>query len=410
MKSDKKFTGKKRKKEGIDFSEESSIEKKSIDNKYNIIRDNNPNLENCKIIKSINTDNENNNNTIRNDTMNNNILISKKEASNDNNSSKLFTFNKSPTFFKDTESNENEAQNKNEIPSSKTNNNLNEPKEKNILLKANQINNSINSRNQQTNSAYSDNSEDSQSSSPQVAHRTQSKSSNPKFKSHLSNSRNTAFGLKEISKRVMEIIKQSGQTTYKAISDQIVNEINEKNTKDDKKTKDEKNIRRRIYDSLNVMKSMKLFHRDKNSKTIMWNYDQEFDPLNEIENKNEGDDKNNECKEDSKNIIELKKNIKEKKEKCTLLSKELKGLKNVLERNNREDKNVEENNKLYFPFIVIEFQNNKDPKINIALNEDQTKAHLGFDEAETMYGDLDMVSKIGNHPNFSKLNNNNNNN
>ena len=49
----------------------------------------------------------------------------------------------------------------------------------------------------------------------------------------------------------MDIIKQSGQTTYKAISDQIVNEINEKNEKD------EKNIRRRIYDSLNVMKSMK---------------------------------------------------------------------------------------------------------------------------------------------------------
>ena len=70
----------------------------------------------------------------------------------------------------------------------------------------------------------------------------------------------------------MEIIKQSGQTTYKAISDQIVNEINEKSIKDEKNiTKDEKNIRRRIYDSLNVMKSMKLFHRDKNSKTIMWN-------------------------------------------------------------------------------------------------------------------------------------------
>ena len=400
MKSEKKFTGKKRKKEDKEHSDENSIEKNSIDNKNNINRDNNLNIENCKIIKNI--INENNNNTIRNDTMNNNIFISKQETSNDNNS-KLFTFNKSPTFYKENEFNENEAQNKNEIPSSKINNIINDSKEKNIQLKANSINNTINSRNQQTNSAYSDNSEDSQSSIPHVAHRQQSKSSNPKFKSHLSNSRNTAFGLKEISKRVMEIIKQSGQTTYKAISDQIVNEINEKNTKDDKKTKDEKNIRRRIYDSLNVMKSMKLFHRDKNSKNIMWNYDQEFDPLNEIDNKNEGDEKNNECKEDSKNIIELKKNIKEKKEKCTLLSKELKGLKNVLERNNREDKNVEEINKLYFPFIVIEFQNNKDPKINIALNEDQTKAHLGFDEAETMYGDLDMVSKIGNHPNFSKL-------
>ena len=194
----------------------------------------------------------------------------------------------------------------------------------------------------------------------------------------------------------MEIIKQSGQTTYKAISDQSVNEINEKSIKD------EKNIRRRIYDSLNVMKSMNLFDRDKNSKTIMWNYDQEFDPLNEIENKNEKDEKNKESKIDSWNIIEKKKSHKEKKEKCNLLNRELKGLKFVLERNNREDDKVPEDNKLYFPFIVIEFQSNKDPKINVALNENQTKAHFGFDEADAMYGDLDMVSKIGNHPNFSK--------
>ncbi len=194
----------------------------------------------------------------------------------------------------------------------------------------------------------------------------------------------------------MDIIKQSGQTTYKAISDQIVNEINQKDSKD------EKNIRRRIYDSLNVMKSMKLFHRDKSSKTIMWNYDQEFDPLNEIENKNEGDEKNNEYKIDSWNIVELKKEIKEKKEKVNLLTKDLHGLKNVLERNKREDENIPENNKLFFPFIVIEFSSDKTPKINVALNENQTKAHFGFDEAEAMYGDLDAVSKIGNHPNFAK--------
>ena len=192
----------------------------------------------------------------------------------------------------------------------------------------------------------------------------------------------------------MDIIKQSGQTTYKAISDQIVNEIQEKNEKD------EKNIRRRIYDSLNVMKSMKLFNRDRGSKTIMWNYDKEIDPLNEIENKNEGDEKNNDFKIDSGTIVELKKDIKEKKEKVNLLTQELRGLKNVLERNKRENENVAENNKLYFPFIVIEFSSNKDPKMNIALNENQTKAHLGFDEADAMYGDLDAVSKIGNHPSF----------
>ena len=247
--------------------------------------------------------------------------------------------------------------------------------------------------NPQQNSTFSDNSESesqSQEDSP--------KNSSIKMKSHYQSSRNTAFGLKEISKRVMEIIKQSGKTTYKAISDQIVNEISEKSLKD------EKNIRRRIYDSLNVMKSMRLFNRDKNTKTIMWNYGQEFDPLDELEDKNEFNEKNKENKIDSADIATLKKEIKEKSNKLELLRMELIGLKNVLERNAREKDKIPEEQKLYFPFIVIEFPTNKDPKINVALNDNKTKAHFGFDEVISMYGDLDAVSKIGNHPNFSKSN------
>ena len=382
MKNDKKFIGKKRKNEDNDNSE---------DNDNNNI-DNNPINKESNLLNLIN-ENKNNNIIINNDTTNNNTFISKKVSTNTIFISppQTFTLNKNLSFMKDSGSNEVDKISNKETPK------FNIEAQENMIKPRNALNNtSTFSRNQHNNSEYSENSEDSQSSRQKNSHRNQSKLSNQKFTSHSQSSRNTAFGLKEISKRVMEIIKQSGQTTYKAISDQIVNEINEKSAKD------EKNIRRRIYDSLNVMKSMKLFHRDKNSKNIMWNYDQEYDPLNEIENKNEGDEKNNEFKEDSKNIIELKKAIKEKREKCSLLNKELIGLKNVLERNHKEDANVPENNKLYFPFIVIEFQNNKEPKINIALNENQTKAHLGFDEADAMYGDLDMVSKIGNHPNFSK--------
>ena len=241
------------------------------------------------------------------------------------------------------------------------------------------------------NSSYSENS-DYDSQSQEDSH----KNSSQKVKSHYQSSRNTAFGLKEISKRVMEIIKQSGKTTYKAISDQIVNEISEKSLKD------EKNIRRRIYDSLNVMKSMRLFNRDKNTKTIMWNYGQEYDPLDELEDKNEFYEKSKENKIDSGDIATLKKEIKEKSSKLELLRMELIGLKNVLERNAREKDTVPEEQKLYFPFIVIEFPTNKDPKINVALNDNKTKAHFGFDEVISMYGDLDAVSKIGNHPNFSK--------
>jgi hypothetical protein len=80
-----------------------------------------------------------------------------------------------------------------------------------------------------------------------------------------STARTGGFGLKDISNRVREIVKKLKKATYKEISDIIVNEINEKDSKD------EKNIRRRIYDSLNVMKAMNLFRREPSDKNIIWN-------------------------------------------------------------------------------------------------------------------------------------------
>ena len=377
MKNEKKYLGKKKKKEGNNEPEENFLEQK--ENETDDKKDNN------NFVNSNNNENMNND-SVRNDTNNNSILISKKDSP-----TQLYTFNKNTSIK---EENENEAKRQNE----KINTSLNKSSVIENSHQKNQINSTFGSKYKNTNSAFSENSDDYSSSSPRNHRGSQSKGahpqiSSPKFKSHLQNSRNTAFGLKEISKRVMDIIKQSGQTTYRDISDQIVDEIKEKSLKD------EKNIRRRIYDSLNVMKSMNLFQKDSQSKTIMWNYDQEFDPLNETENKNEIEDKN---KIDSNNIVELKKSIKEKKEKVILLSKELQGLKNVLERNRREDQNIPLVEKLFFPFIIIEFPSNIDPKINIALNENKTKAHFGFDEGNEMYGDLDAVSKIGNHPKFLK--------
>lgn len=215
-----------------------------------------------------------------------------------------------------------------------------------------------------------------------------------KFKVRTQNSRNTAFGLKEISRRVMEIIKENGQTTYKMISDQIVGEINEKSLKD------EKNIRRRIYDSLNVMKSMKLFHKDKRHKTIVWNWAQENDPLNEIEDDLQVDEfeQSSAARNDPNHInriAQLKREIQQKRDKSKLLVDELTGLKSILQRNQQQLPVNQQENKVYFPFIVIEFPKESTDNVNIALNENKTKAHFGFDIGEAMYGDLDAVAKIG---------------
>ena len=381
MESEKKILGKKRKGDKILIEQ---LDKDSQDNEI-IKPDNKIINEDSKIINkstenlNLNPNNMKNNALSLNDIKNNSAFVNKIEQAiplnfNNNiiNNPKInpnFMLGKNMSFQNDTQSDQIIYP----TPISNPQPNKTIPKKINPQI-----------------STYSDNSESSSQSQEDSP-----KNSGQKVKSHLQNSRNTAFGLKEISKRVMDIIKQSGTTTYKAISDQIVNEINEKSSKD------EKNIRRRIYDSLNVMKSMKLFRRDKNSKNILWNYDQELDPLNENENKNDFNEKN---KIDSGDIATLKKEIKEKRNKLDLLKMELIGLKNVLERNARENNKVPEDQKLYFPFIVIEFPANKDPKINVALNDNKTKAHFGFDEVISMYGDLDAVSKIGNHPNFSKSN------
>jgi hypothetical protein len=381
MESEKKILGKKRKGDKILIEQ---LDKDSQDNEL-IKPDNKIINEDSKIINkstenlNLNPNNMKNNALSLNDIKNNSAFVNKIEQAiplnfNNNiiNNPKInpnFMLGKNMSFQNDTQSDQIIYP----TPISNPQPNKTIPKKINPQI-----------------STYSDNSESSSQSQEDSP-----KNSGQKVKSHLQSSRNTAFGLKEISKRVMDIIKQSGTTTYKAISDQIVNEINEKSSKD------EKNIRRRIYDSLNVMKSMKLFRRDKNSKNILWNYDQELDPLNENENKNDFNEKN---KIDSGDIATLKKEIKEKRNKLDLLKMELIGLKNVLERNARENNKVPEDQKLYFPFIVIEFPANKDPKINVALNDNKTKAHFGFDEVISMYGDLDAVSKIGNHPNFSKSN------
>ena len=384
MDNEKNLLGKKRQANNLTITklEDGGVDINIINPGNNIIKNELNKLpkqeENLNLIQN----NNKNNALTLNDQKNNSAFINKLETSiplNLNNSkNSILTFGKSFSF--QNTNNSEQIGYQVPIPNPQLNPQLNQ-----------QLNPIIKKKIPLQNSTFSDNSESlsqSQEDSP--------KNESLKLKSNLQTSRNTAFGLKEISKRVMDIIKQSGKTTYKAISDQIVNEINEKSLKD------EKNIRRRIYDSLNVMKSMKLFNRDKNTKTIMWNYGQEFDPLNEIEDKSELNEKNDN-KIDSGDIASLKKEIKEKNNKLELLKMELIGLKNVLERNAKENEKIPEQQKLYFPFIVIEFPSNKDPKINVALNDNKTKAHFGFDEVISMYGDLDAVSKIGNHPNFSKI-------
>ena len=61
-------------------------------------------------------------------------------------------------------------------------------------------------------------------------------------------------GLKILSNKVKEIVEHGNNLSYKDVADTLINSISE-----DISIKEEKNIRRRVYDALNVLISANVF-------------------------------------------------------------------------------------------------------------------------------------------------------
>ncbi|CAM0956953.1 unnamed protein product [Alopecurus aequalis] len=83
-------------------------------------------------------------------------------------------------------------------------------------------------------------------------------------------------GLRQFSMKVCEKVEGKGRTTYNEVADELVAEFADPNSNigspdpDNPNTQqyDEKNIRRRVYDALNVLMAMDIISKDK--KEIQW--------------------------------------------------------------------------------------------------------------------------------------------
>lgn len=69
--------------------------------------------------------------------------------------------------------------------------------------------------------------------------------------------------------KVCEKVKEKGSTTYNEVADELVaEEIQSCNQTTETANCDQKNIRRRVYDALNVLMAMNIILKDK--KEIRW--------------------------------------------------------------------------------------------------------------------------------------------
>ncbi|CAN6846660.1 unnamed protein product [Brassica oleracea] len=82
----------------------------------------------------------------------------------------------------------------------------------------------------------------------------------------------TGRGLRQFSMKVCEKVESKGRTTYNEVADELVAEFalpnNDESSPPDQQQYDEKNIRRRVYDALNVLMAMDIISKDK--KEIQW--------------------------------------------------------------------------------------------------------------------------------------------
>ncbi|KAL5058848.1 hypothetical protein RYX36_030452, partial [Vicia faba] len=78
-------------------------------------------------------------------------------------------------------------------------------------------------------------------------------------------------GILQFSMKVCEKAESKGRTTYNEVEDELVAEFADPINSvlsPDKQTYNEKNIRRRVYDDLNVLMAMEITSKDK--KEIQW--------------------------------------------------------------------------------------------------------------------------------------------
>ncbi|KAL0728680.1 hypothetical protein Bca4012_024773 [Brassica carinata] len=192
---------------------------------------------------------------------------------------------------------------------------------------------------------------------------------------------------------ICEKVESKGRTTYNEVADELVGEfalpINDE-TSPDQQQYDEKNIRRRVYDALNVLMAMDIISKDK--KEIQWR-GLPRTSLSDIE--------------------ELKAerlSVRNRIEKKTAYSQELEeqyvGLQNLIRRNEHlYSSGNAPTGGVALPFILV--QTRPHATVEVEISEDMQLVHFDFNSTPFELHDDNFVLKT---MKFPPLNNDHSNN
>ncbi|XP_046919654.1 transcription factor Dp isoform X2 [Dermatophagoides farinae] len=194
----------------------------------------------------------------------------------------------------------------------------------------------------------------------------------------------TGKGLRHFSMKVCEKVRNKGTTTYNEVADELVAEFSDDpiasrasfQTGNDQEPFDQKNIRRRVYDALNVLMAINIISKEK--KEIKWI----GLPTNAVQ----------ECSELENERAQRQQRIKEKKDQLRDLLIQQIAFKNLADRNQMTEM-PDPNSIIKLPFIIV--NTDKDTLIDCSISRDKSEYLFNFDSSFEIHDDFEVLKRMG---------------
>ncbi|KAL1362395.1 hypothetical protein HN51_010663 [Arachis hypogaea] len=185
-------------------------------------------------------------------------------------------------------------------------------------------------------------------------------------------------GLRQFSMKVCEKVESKGRTTYNEVADELVAEFADPGNSDlspDQQQYYEKNIRRRVYDALNVLMAMDIISKDK--KEIQW----KGLPRTSV----------NDIEELKSERLVLRSKIEKKTAYLHELEEQFVGIQNLIKRNEQLYSSENPPSGVSLPFILV--QTRPHATVEVEISEDMQLVHFDFNSTPFELHDDNYVLK-----------------
>lgn len=181
-------------------------------------------------------------------------------------------------------------------------------------------------------------------------------------------------GLRHLTTLVKQLVCKHQPTSFKNVAVKLIDELVV--TDGPERIKEEKNVRRRVYDAINVLIAAGVLERD--GRTVSWQ--KKCDPI-EVNQKKLDTDK-------------LRKKVQDKGKNLAGVLNKYVAIQHLMHRN---AKNLKGKSAIQFPFIMLSTPDIPKNTMSIRVNSKATYLQLKFNKAVTIFGDMDILFALNLH-------------